>query len=198
MLVSAIYSGASYGCEATYVSESHLQHLSSFAVDTLYGDAPRRCNDCVFNMSACEFDPFAEICIRRVACLRRMLSKTAWLASSVSDVISIYLMQGFPGTVPNLWDGPIPTSPHIGDTTRRDWNDRFHSYGPIGFLLHSLGHFGLALSPDLFLHERHEVPSSVLYMPIQYIKPWVRGSIVRARSRFAAKRTCLTDVVEID
>ena len=110
-----------YGCEATHVSESVLESFNVQAMRAIYGDAIRRSRDCMYNLSDIDFDAEAEICMRRVVLLRRMLSKNCWLIDHVSGVISMYLDRGFPGTVPNHWEGPIAISPPVGSPNRSAW-----------------------------------------------------------------------------
>ena len=66
-------------------------------------------------------------------------------------------------------------------------------------LVYSLSQFGLALTPSLDLCENYEICVNILSMPYQYLRPHMRGAIIRARTLIASnERSMLTACGELD
>ena len=195
-----IFSGGLYGCKATHASETHLSSLSSVLANSLHGDAPRRSSACLFNLLDVEVEPWAVVCLRRITLMRRLIIKNPWLQESVAEAIQLYLTKGFPGTTDDTHSPmDIPFAPSPGSPSRRQWNTLHHAYGPVGFLLYSLSHFDLALSPELRLHQVGEPTIDIISMPAQYVKPHVTLAIRRGRLQQDAKeRTALGNHWDLD
>ena len=88
IILSGVYSGALYGCEATFASESTLARLSTAALDCIGHTGANRSPGIRFGLvpDADELDPVCAIFLRRATMLRRMLVKHPGILSGVKDI----------------------------------------------------------------------------------------------------------------
>ena len=199
-IVNAGYSAGLYGCEATHANEAWVAKLATTTANAIGTHGTRRCPEIMFSLLKVELDPWVVIFTRRVVMLRRMLVKHPSIADGVRDAISLYNERNFPGTISDhLDDSNITTAPVVGNSLRAPWKKIHHAWGPIGYLLLSASHYGVAITPSLQFRQRYEVAFSIFDVPYQYLKPLVIMAARRARLQQAAlKRQYLAIGQELD
>ena len=121
--------------------------------------------------------------------MTRMSTRFPYLQDAVSEAIATYSERGFPGTIVDTDDpADIFFAPIQGDPNRKIWKKRHHAWGPIGFMLYSLSHYGLALSAKLRLHQVGETTTDLISIPAQFLKPTIVQAIRRGRLHLIAKQ----------
>ena len=178
---NGMFSGCFYGCEASYVIESVCEKVASAVSSCLAPKAARRSKHMLFSCLDRECDPFAFVLSRRVSMLRRMLVMYPWLGEPVATILQNYLNRGFPGAALAPGEAASHVAPSMEVPGSTEAKAKYFSMGPMGHLLHSL-----ASGLDLNVVQNGEVPFNLHESPYQYLKPLIRGAVLRKRSKWVA------------
>ena len=193
----SVLSGALYGCEATYASETHTGLLETAIANAVSPKASLRSNDIMFSIHKKEVQPDAAIFMRRVVMFRRALAKNPYLHESVGVIWRTYTRLEFPGTS----FASICNIPCANAVSIRNWKQRFVPRGPVGLLLMSAAKFATYIDSSYSMHQQHEASFSIIGAPYQFLRCLTRTRICNARNTFISRDRTLfatSDPIDFD